>query len=87
MVLCFRGVLTGAAAESMPGIEGGKKKKKKSQCVCACAFRCECVFTRKGVRAPLCVRMSWRACVFGTDGKTSQGLLCNWKRSEVVIAF
>lgn len=26
-------------------------------------------------------------CVYGTDGKSSRGLRCNWKRREVVIAF
>lgn len=52
--------------------------------MCVSAAWCECVFTRArgGARGPLlCVR------AFGTDGKTSRGLRCNWKRSEVVIAF
>lgn len=55
MVLCFRGVLTGAAAESMPGIEGGKKKKRKKVFnVCACAFRCVCIYAKRGACPFVC---------------------------------
>lgn len=39
------------------------------------------------VRAGVCVHTCLRVRTYGTDGKTSQGLLCNWKRREVVIAF
>lgn len=57
MVLCFRGVLTGAAAESMPGIEGGKKKRKKEkslQCVCVCVYVWVCVYAKRGVCPFVC---------------------------------
>lgn len=83
---CFCGVLTGAALEAR-GAKGGRKSLRSVS-----AFRCERVFTRGGgcARAApfcVCVRTSWGACMSGTDGKTSRGLRCNWKRSEVVIAF
>lgn len=60
MVLCFRGVLTGAAAESMPGIEGGKKKKRRKKekkvfNVCACVRLRVSVCLRKKGCVPLCV--------------------------------
>lgn len=59
----------------LKALRGLRKKECVLDCVCVC------------VCAPWCVRMCLRACMYGTDGKTSQGLLCNWKRREVVIAF
>lgn len=50
-----------------------------------CVYLRVCVCT--WVRALLCLCTCLRVCMYGTDGKTSQGLLCNWKRREVVIAF
>lgn len=85
MGLCFRGVLTGAALERGWGKKGGKVVSVRARLGASVYLR-----ERKGeCVAPfcVCVRTSWRACMFGTDGKTSRGLRCNWKRSEVVIAF
>lgn len=66
-------MLTGGASR-----ECAEEQGKRNVCVFMFVFLYEqgCVRTRV-----------LRVCMYGTDGKTSQGLLCNWKRREVVIAF